>query len=333
VRRGPGAPGGGGAGILFRLIAALLLALVWAGGALAQAPAPAGGGAQVLEADSVRVVFFPGSRPRAEEVLAASLERFPLPGFPDARRPIPATIVLAPSRAVWDSVTGGRIPEWGAGVAFPAARLVVLPLYATPRSEPRDLGTTLRHELLHLAVHRELGENVPRWFDEGYAQWASGGWDASAGWQLRLAFLTGRAPPLDSISLDWPAGEEDARLAYLLSATAVRHLAERSGPGGFELLMQAWKREGSLDRAIRSAYGMTMGQFEEEWARGVRRRYGWLLVGAQAGVFWVLAAGVLVVLFALRRRRDRARLAEMRLEERMLPPPRADGVDVDYPLE
>lgn len=331
MRRGPCAPGGGGAGILRRLAAALLLALAWAGAALAQTPA--GGGPQALVADPVRVVFFPGSRPRAEEVLAASLERFPLPGFPDARRPIPATIVLAPSRAVWDSVTGGRIPEWGAGVAFPAARLVVLPLYATPRSEPRDLGTTLRHELLHLAVHRELGDNVPRWFDEGYAQWASGGWDASAGWQLRLAFLTGRAPPLDSISLDWPAGEEDARLAYLLSATAVRHLAERSGPGGFELLMQAWKREGSLDRAIRSAYGMTMGQFEEEWARGVRRRYGWLLVGAQAGVFWVLAAGLLVVLFALRRRRDRARLAEMRLEERMLPPPREDGVDVQYPLE
>jgi hypothetical protein len=78
---------------------------------------------------------------------------------------------------------------------------------------------------------------------------------------------------------------------------------------------------------------MTMGQFEEEWARSVRRRYGWMLVGAQAGVFWALAAGLLIVLFGLRRRRDRARLAEMRLEERMLPPPRADGVDVQYPLE
>jgi hypothetical protein len=148
-----------------------------------------------------------------------------------------------------------------------------------------------------------------------------------------VAFLTGRAPPLDSLSLEWPRGEEDARLAYLLSATAVRHLAERAGPDGFEVLIQAWRREGTLDRAIRSAYGMTMGQFEEEWARSVRRRYGWMLVGAQAGVFWVFAAGLLVVLFGLRRRRDRARLAEMRLEERMLPPPRADGVDVQYPLE
>lgn len=295
---------------------------------------PAGdGGARVLASDSVRVVYFPGGRAWAEEVMSAALEPFPLPGFPEVRRPIPATIVLAPSRAVWDSVTGGRVPEWGAGVAFPAAGVTVLPLFASPRGEPRDLGTTLRHELLHLMVYRELPAGVPRWFDEGYAQWASGGWDASAGWQLRLAFLLGRAPPLDSLSLTWPAGEQDARLAYLLSATAVRHLAERAGPGGFELLIEAWRREGSLDRAIRSAYGMTMGQFEEEWARGVRRRYGWLLLGAQAGVFWVFAAGLLLVLFAIRRRRDRARLEELRKEERMLPPPRADGVDVQYPLE
>lgn len=287
----------------------------------------------MLAADPVRVVFFSGGEARAREVLRAALEPFPLPGFPEARRPTPATVVLAPSRRVWDSVTGGRIPEWGAGVAFPDRRLIVLPLYATPGRDPGSLGPTLRHELLHLAVHDELPGGVPRWFQEGYAQWASGGWDASAGWQLRLAFLAGRAPPLDSLTLEWPAGEGDARLAYLLSATAVRHLAERSGPEGFELLIEAWKREGSLDRAIRQAYGMTMGQFEDEWARGVRRRYGWLLFGAQTGVFWALAAGLIVVLFALRRRRDRAKLAEMRAEERMLPPPRADGVDVQYPLE
>ncbi|HEX2189653.1 MAG TPA: hypothetical protein VHG51_12175 [Longimicrobiaceae bacterium] len=313
------------------MLVALLLAAVPGSG---QRPGAGGeGGARVLAADPVRVVYFAGGRGRAEEVLRAALEPFPLPGFPDARRPVPATIVLAPSRAVWDSVTGGRIPEWGAGVAFPADQLIVLPLYATPGNDPRNLGPTLRHELLHLVVHEELPPGVPRWFQEGYAQWASGGWDASAGWQLRLAFLMGRAPPLDSLELGWPAGEGDARLAYLLSATAVRHLAERAGPEGFEVLVRAWKREGSLDRAMRAAHGLTMGQFEDEWARGVRRRYGWLLLATQTGVFWVFGAGLLVALFALRRRRDRAKLAEMRAEERMLPPPRPDGVDVQYPLE
>lgn len=293
------------------------------------------GGARMLEAGAVRVVYFPGDRAQAEQVLTVATRPTPLPGFPEARQPIPATIILAPTREIWDSVTGGRIPEWGAGVAFPATRTIVLPLYSSPRTHtrPADLGTTLQHELVHLALHRELPEPIPRWFDEGYAKWVSGGWDASAAWQLRLAFLMGRAPPLDSITLEWPRGEGRARLAYLLSATAVQHLAERSGPEGFEVLIDAWQREGSLDRAIRSAYGMTLGQFEDEWAKAVRRRYGWLLMGSQMGLFWFVATLLFLWLFARRRQRDRAKLEEMRAEERMLPPPRADGVDVNYPLE
>ncbi len=289
----------------------------------------------MLAGDGVRVVYWGRARPVAEEVLAAARRPFPLPGFAPGASTGPATVVLAPSQAVWDSVTGGRAPEWGAGVAIPSEALVVLPLYAAGyrTQDSRVLGTTLRHELIHLAVARELPEGVPRWFQEGYATWASGGWDAEGAWQLRVAFLTGRAPPLDSLSLGWPRGEGRARLAYLLSATAVRHLAERSGPDGFELLIATWKREGSLDRAIRQSYGMTLGQFEDEWAKTVRRRYGWLLVGAQMTVFWLVATMLLFVLVAVRRKRDRAKLAEMRAEERMLPPPRPDGLDVQYPLE
>lgn len=319
--------GGGGGASLVRVVAALLLLF---------APALVGqarGAPRAVSGDSVRVVFWPGREARAREVLAAARAPFVLPGFPDRRAAPPSTIVLAPSAQVWDSVTGGRAPEWGAGVAFPEARVIVLPTFVSRRNDPEQLGTTLHHELVHLALHRDLPGVVPRWFDEGYAQWSSGEWDQERAWELRTAFLLGRAPPLDSLTLDWPAGEERARLAYLLSATAVRHLAERTGPQGFELLIATWKREGSLERAVRLAYGMTMGQFEQEWARGVKRRYGWLLIGAQGTVFWLVVTLLLFVLFALRRRRDRAKLAEMRAEERMLMPPRPPGLDVEYPLE
>ncbi len=65
---------------------------------------------------------------------------------------------------------------------------------------------------------------LPRWFDEGYATWVSGGWDESSGWQIRLALLRGQAPPLDDtnaepllVSLDQaardgrPAGQDEAQ--------------------------------------------------------------------------------------------------------------------------
>jgi hypothetical protein len=218
-------------------------------------------------------------------------------------------------------------------VAFPTSGTIVLPLYRSARTRPEALPVTLRHELIHLALRRELPEPIPRWFDEGYAEWVSGGWDPESAWQLRVAILLGRAPSLDSLTLAWPRGAERARLAYLLSATAVQHLAERTGPRGFETLIRAWREEGSLDGAIRTAYGMTSGEFEEEWKGMVRRRYGWPLLLSQAGVFWLAVAIFLVGITLLRRRRDRAKLAEMRAEERMLPPPREPGLDVDYPLE
>lgn len=291
------------------------------------------GEARALEAGPVRVVYWPGGRGRAEEVLAAALRPPPLPGFSAERAPVPSTIVLAPSPEIWDSVTGGRVPEWGAGVAFPAAGVIVLPLFPGPGRRPEQLPVTLRHEIVHLALHQRLPEPIPRWFDEGYAEWVSGGWSPEEAWRLRVAFLLGRAPPLDSLTLDWPRGGERARLAYLLSATAVQHLAERSGPEGFAALIAAWQREGSLERAIRSTYGMTLGQFEEEWRGVVKQRYGWLLMLSQMTVFWFFATVLLLVLFGIRRRRDRKRLDVMRAEERMLPPPRDPDLDVDYPLE
>jgi hypothetical protein len=297
------------------------------------ARAEAQDGPRVLSDGPVRVVYWPGARARAEEVLSTARRPLRLPGFPGRGVSVAATIVLAPSPQVFDSVTGGRAPEWGAGVAIPAARTIVLPLYSTPERGPEQLPRTLRHELIHLVLHQELPEPIPRWFDEGYAEWASGGLDTESAWKLRTAFVLGRAPPLDSLTLDWPREAERARLAYLLSATAVRHLAERSGPGGFPVLLDAWRREGSLERAIRAAYGLTMGQFEEEWQKMVRRRYGWLLALTQMAAFWFLVTLLFLVLVVIRKRRDRAKLAEMRAEERMLPPPNPDGVDVQYPLE
>lgn len=288
--------------------------------------------ADTLSAGSVRVIFAPHDRELASRVLAAAREPLPLPGLPRATLP-PTEIVLAPTPEVWDSVTGGRAPEWAGGVAFPALGRIVLPVFPSAGTRREDLAVTLRHELVHLVLHANLPGEIPRWFNEGYAEWVSGGWDAASGWQLRLAILLGRAPPLDSLSLEWPAGSERARLAYLLSATAVRHLAERGGERGFAALLAAWREQGSLDEAIRTVYGMTLGQFEAEWRRSVRSRYGWLLAFSQVTVFWLGVTVLFLLLGTGRRLRDRRRLEEMRAEERMLPPPDPFGVDEDWRAE
>lgn len=277
-------------------------------------------------------MYAPRQAALARQVLASATRPMPLPGFGHGAVPESTLIVLAPTPADFAAATGGGAPEWAGGVAIPDLRAIVLPTYPVPNVRPVDAAATLRHEVAHLALHARLPEPIPRWFNEGYAEVAAGSWDVESGWTLRLAFLLGRAPPLDSLELAWPRSAGRARLAYLLSATMVDHLRRRGGERGFALLMENWRREGSLDRSVRVTFGMTMGQLEDEWRKDVRKRYGWLSIAGNVGLIWVVA---LVLGFAAvipRRMRNRRRIDAMERENLMLPPPREDGVDVEYPL-
>jgi hypothetical protein len=297
-------------------VATLLLALAMAGATtgVAQRPAP--------RPDSVArgalVIHHWDAAPLATRLLDAVSAAPALPALPEDVLAAggPVHIFLAPDPARFDSLTRGEAPEWGAGIALPEAGVIVLPAYASRRAVPRDLARILRHELAHIALHRHLAPaRIPRWFHEGYARWAAGELDWEAGWQLRLAFLLGRAPPLDSLTLAWPASETEARVAYLLSASTIQYLAQHGGVHGLGLFLARWKEEGELEAALWRTYGLQLPQFEEAWRRHVRRRYGWLVFFSHSAVFWAFAGAILLALFGLRRRRDRVRLAHLRATE------------------
>lgn len=243
------------------------------------------------------------------EALAARPE---LPAIPPGV-PTEARLYLAPNRAVWDFLTGGEVPEWGAGVAVPSERIAVIPLFDAPAGGPGARAGTTVHEWAHLGLHEYLeGLRIPRWFDEGYAQRAAGGWDLERAWRLRLALAAGAAPPLDSISLEWPTGTSDAELAYLLAGSAVEYLASRSGDRGLEVFLPRWRETGDFEEAFRRTFGYSTGTFETQWARHVRRRYGWILILSQTAAFWLVAGAALVVLWRWRKRRGRMELARLR---------------------
>jgi hypothetical protein len=225
-------------------------------------------------------------------------------------------VYLAPYPIRWDSITGGRAPDWGAGVAFPQRDVIVIPGYVSDRGGTHTLPQVLRHELAHIALQRALpGVAIPRWFNEGYATWVAGQFDADAGWQLRLAFLTNRAPPLDSITLDWPLLHADARLAYLLSASAVRYLYSLGPPASFERFLHELSSHDDFERALREVYIVSSAQFERLWRSHVRRNYGWLQLLAQSVFVWLVITVLVIVMFVVRRRRDRRRFAELQARE------------------
>ena len=104
----------------------------------------------------------------------------------------PIRLILVPDEARYHQLTGGRGPSWGAGIALPGSRTILI------RADAGDLSTTLRHELAHLVLHGAIRTRVPRWFDEGYAAFAAGEWDRVEALSLNLAVARGGVPDLRS---------------------------------------------------------------------------------------------------------------------------------------
>ena len=174
----------------------------------------------------------------------------------------------------------------------------------------------LRHEWAHLALAHELGRlRIPRWFNEGYAEWAAGGWRENGSLNLGLALAFGDTPPLDSLVLGWPRDRVSAEVAYLLSASVIQYLVESSGVEGLEAFIAEWKRGSSFDGATRVVYGATPGQLETDWRGWVKRRYGWLVVISHSAVFWTTLVAALAAMFLVRRRYRREQMARLRAGE------------------
>ncbi len=290
------------------MISALLVLLFGIG---QDTPTQAFDGGDQLVGNRATVFFMPPDSGKAALVLSALETAPPLPGLPSGM-PQDVRVFLAADEAGFQRLTGGRAPDWGAGVALPAEATIVMPAYVSARGRGWSDSQVLRHEWAHIGLHQYLdGLRVPRWFSEGYAQWASGGWDWSEGWKLRVALARDRNP-LDSLALSWPRDQARAQTAYLLSATTIEYLVVQSSPRALEVLLARWKETSNFERAFRSTYGVTTAQFEEDWRRYVKDRYGWIFVLSHSAVFWMFLSLAMVAMVGVRRRARRERLARLR---------------------
>ena len=255
-----------------------------------------------------------------DSLIALAVVRFldgqdALPGLRDSV-PHAVRAVLAHSSEAFDEVTGSAVPEWSAGVAIPRLNMLVVAIGEGFQILDSEGRRTLRHEWAHLGLADALdGLRAPRWFDEGYAQWASGGFRAMESWKLRLLLALGRAPPMDSLTLSWPSGRAEAEIAYLLSASAVTHLFAESGDRGMAVFVEQWRLHRAFELAFRSVFGLTTSQFEEDWKKHVKDRYGWLFVLSHSTIIWTALALILLLIVRVRRGRNWEKMARLRAEE------------------
>ncbi len=220
------------------------------------------------------------------------------------RSPGAIRLILVPDDARYRRFTRGRAPAWGAGIAVPSARTILL------RSDVGDLQRTLRHELAHVVLHDAIRSRVPLWFDEGYAAWAAGEWDRLATLALNLTVVRGAVPELSGLDRELRGSAADAGPAYALATSAVARLAQRNPTRTISPLLDRLARGEDFDEAVAATTGLTIGQFSDDWVGTVRRRYGFITWAAAGGIWGVVAT--LVLAFAgVRRRADEPRRAAL----------------------
>ena len=248
----------------------------------------------------------------ATSLLADALAQDTFPGLPRPQAPV--TIAIAPDAERFRAWIGASVPEWGAAVAFPHDSRIVLQGQRSG-SDAGDPRVVLRHELAHLALHEALDGIAPRWFDEGYASYAAGEWGREELLATNFVLVLRRMPSLARLDSALTGGRGEATAAYALAHRAVAELAAIDPARGLSLFFRYWRETGSLDPAVRAAYGLTLESFEERWQQRTRRRYGAVALVADLTLFGTFVLVLVVPLYISRRRRDRRRLASLKTAE------------------
>ena len=301
LRRSP-ADGGGRGRAVTVLLAACALAF---GGArlAAQNEAP-----RRLDVGRFTAVYFPKDDALAHSLLEYAARTDSFPGLPRSTQRV--LIAIAPDATRFRAWGGSSAPEWGAALAFPDSRRIVMQ-GSGAGSDAGDPQVVLRHELAHLALHEQLGDLPPRWFDEGYASLAAREWKREDALAANVALALRGAPTLDELEASFSGGSSLAQAAYALSYRAVAELASLDRERGLSLFFRYWKQSGSMDVAVRRAYGMTLDGFEREYQSRTRRRYGALAVVADLSLVLFVVSVLMLPFFIARRVRDRRRLRAM----------------------
>lgn len=178
------------------------------------------------------------------------------------------TIYLYADKHAYVESTGA--PPWSAGLANTVQRTV----WSFFGSET-FLNAILPHELAHIIFREYVGiynPRVPRWLDEGVADYAAIGRLENALARMPQVLQLGMELPLETLTqLRMEHAANDAvQVFYLQAATLVHFLLDTYGTASFLRLCDALRDGATIENALRQAtHGelRTLGDLEEAWRR------------------------------------------------------------------
>ncbi len=218
---------------------------------------------------------------------------------------------------------GRGAPAYAIGVAYPD--LGVLSVAVRRGGQQVDPTTTLRHELGHIALGAALGNRVPRWLHEGFANQHAGEMGFERTETLAGMAWAGGVIPYNELDRSFPDEEAPANHAYAESYDFVGYLSRRGrweDPDDdgdrwpFRRFLRAIAHGEDIDHAAHSAFGKIIRPLFDEWKDDLGKRYLWAPVGLLGLAVWFLCAVLLVLGWWRKKRSNRKRMAEWEREER-----------------
>jgi hypothetical protein len=159
--------------------------------------------------------------------------------------------------------------EWVGSEAQPEVGVILL---AVPADEeaPLTLQSTLPHEIFHLALYRQVGEEayatLPAWFNEGLASQFEQRAEPAYALALERGREAGRLIPLVELCAPfYHRPTDEVILAYAQSESAVRYLKQTYGMSGARSLLATYADGMGCSQGLEEAIGVGLSAFEREW--------------------------------------------------------------------
>jgi len=163
--------------------------------------------------------------------------------------------------------------------ARPEEGLIVMDWSKLKRS-PSHIHDVFKHELCHLLIHQHINADlVPRWLDEGVAQWASDGIAdvilEQKGSLLDRAAFNGRFIPLRRLSRGFPEDKEGLALAYEESKDFIEYIVGRYGKAGLLALLRRMQQGETVSQAAGGAFSVPLVTLEADWQKSLEQKVTW----------------------------------------------------------
>jgi hypothetical protein len=193
--------------------------------------------------------------------------------------------------------------------ARPERNLIVID-YSKMNRAPFDLEDTFGHELSHILLHQEIdASSLPKWLDEGIAQWASGGIaDILRSGEkdlLQQAVLSHRMIALKEITETFPASPNGLILAYEESKSFTEFIVKHYGEAKLRLILKSLGKNESIEEAVNGNLGLPLKELEQQWTESLSKENLWISYAAEH-LYWLLfffAALISIAGFCVAKRR------------------------------